>query len=105
VFTQFDMLVSRHEQSITDDEMELPDNEIDALVLKRAEDDFKVSCVDLLDQVGHNLSYAKVSGSVLPLSIHALSDITFLRSAISTPKNAFEPDQHHPRARYPSRRG
>ena len=107
MFTQFDMLVSRHEQSITDDEMELPDDEIDALVLKRAEDDFKVSCVDLLDQVGHNLSYAKVSGSVhgLPLSIHSLSDITFLCSAISTPKNAFEPDQHHPRARYPSRRG
>jgi len=61
VFTKFDMLVSRHEQSMPDEVFELPDDEIDALVLKRAEDDFKTSCVDLLDKVGRNLPYAKVS--------------------------------------------
>lgn len=106
MFTKFDMLVSRHEQSIPD-EMELPDEEIDDLVLKRAEDDFKVSCVNPLDQLGHNLRYAKVSGSVhgLPSSIHALCDITCLCRATSIPKIAFKPDQHHPRARYQSRRG
>jgi len=46
---------------MTDDEFELPEDEIDALVLNRAEDDFKASCVNVLDQVGRNLPYAKVS--------------------------------------------
>jgi hypothetical protein len=78
VFTQFDKLVSRHEQSITGDEKKLPEDEIDALVLKRAEDGFKASCVDLLDKVGPNLPYAKVSGSIhgLPSSVHTSSNTT-----------------------------
>jgi len=107
VFTQFDMFVSRHEQSMTDDELELPDDEIDALVLKRAEDDFKVSCVDLLDKVGRNLPYAKVSGSIhrLPSSVHSSFNIIFLCSGRSTPKKTLEPGQHHPRPCFPLRRG
>ena len=106
VFTQFDMLVSRHEQSMTDEELELPDDEIDPLILKRAEDDFQASCVDLLDKVGHNLPYAKVSGSIhgLPSSVHTSSNTTFLCSATSTPTNTFEPGQHHPRPCCPTRR-
>jgi len=101
------MLVSRHEQAMTDDEFELPEDEIDALVLNRAEDDFKASCVNVLDQVGRNLPYAKVSGSIhgLPSSIRASSDTTLLCSATSTPKNTFEPGQHHPGPCCPSRRG
>ena len=57
------MLVSRQEQAMTDDELDLPDDEIDALVLKRADVAFAESCVRPLDQIGYNLPYAKVSGS------------------------------------------
>lgn len=56
------MLVSRQEQSLTDEELEMDD--VDKLVLERANTAFKESSVDLLDQVGHNLPYEKVSGKI-----------------------------------------
>ena len=80
VFTQFDKLVSREEQALTDDELDMPDNEVDTLVLERANKAFQTSCVDRLESLGRNLSYEKVSGSInsVPLGVITLTDTSVL---------------------------
>jgi len=59
-----------------------PDDEIDALVLKRTEDEFKASCVDLLDDVWRYLPYAKVS--VRPQHRKTLSNLVNITQDVVT---------------------
>ena len=49
---------------MTEEEENLPENEIIGLCNKKADAEFKASCVDLLDKIGKNIPYAKVSGSI-----------------------------------------
>ena len=64
MFTQFDKLISREDQSLTGDDLKKSEDEIDAIVLKRANDAFEGSCVKPLNMLGHKLPYAKVSSSI-----------------------------------------
>ena len=69
VFTQFDKLLDRKEMDLTStDVSNKSDEEIKALVLQQANDDFNRSCVDQLDTLGRNLPYEKVSGLVMFLT-------------------------------------
>jgi len=62
VFTQFDRLLVRKEMELTNtDASSKSDEEIKALVLKQANEEFERSCIDQLDKLGRNLPYGKVS--------------------------------------------
>jgi hypothetical protein len=62
VFTQFDKLVSRMEENLTDEEMDMSDEDIDKLCLQKADAEFKTLCLEPLRKVAPQLEYAKTSG-------------------------------------------
>jgi hypothetical protein len=63
VFTQFDLLLTRMEDTLTDEELEMTDEAIESLTSRRADDNFQKSCLDQLDKVGTNLPHARASSS------------------------------------------
>ncbi|KAJ7226791.1 hypothetical protein GGX14DRAFT_693003 [Mycena pura] len=62
VFTQFDTLYSRMEEELTDEEMELPDEDIQQLCSQRADAEFKKICVQPLERMDSTLRHARTSG-------------------------------------------
>jgi hypothetical protein len=62
VFTQFDKLVSRMEENLTDEEMDMSDEDIDKLCLRKADAEFETLCLEPLRKVAPQLEYAKTSG-------------------------------------------
>ncbi|KAJ7112756.1 hypothetical protein C8R43DRAFT_1040414 [Mycena crocata] len=66
VFTKFDLLVSRKEEYLTDEEMETCDSEedINRLCLKKADDEFDEACLGPLQRINRTLSFARTSGLV-----------------------------------------
>lgn len=67
VFTKFDNLVA-HEmlemmETLSDKELDIEDDEMEALARTRAEKSFQTLCVDTLHRLGHDIAYAKVSGT------------------------------------------
>jgi len=61
VFTQFDQLISRMEEYLSDEELNLSDDEISQLCLQKANAEFEKSCVEPLRNVDSKLIYAKTS--------------------------------------------
>jgi len=61
VFTQFDRLVCRMEEHLTDKEMDMSDDKINKLCLQRADAEFKTSCLEPLQKFASRLEYAKTS--------------------------------------------
>jgi hypothetical protein len=64
VFTQFDKVILRQEEHLTDDELEMTQEQINALTFERAENAFQESCIGQLGKVGPNLPHAKVSSPI-----------------------------------------
>ncbi|KAJ7239932.1 hypothetical protein C8J57DRAFT_1563295 [Mycena rebaudengoi] len=64
VFTQFDKLVNRMEQELTDEEEDMPEERITQLCLQRAVAEFKKACVGPLERIDSRskLTYARSSG-------------------------------------------
>ncbi|KAJ7133050.1 hypothetical protein C8R44DRAFT_771819 [Mycena epipterygia] len=62
VFTQFDVLVNRMEQALTDEENDLPEPEIDLLCLKRAKAEFEARCVAPLEQIKPLCAHTRLFG-------------------------------------------
>ena len=62
VFTQFDKLVSRKEEDLTDEEMDMSDEDVSQLCLQKADAEFEVLCLEPLRKVTPQLEYAKTSG-------------------------------------------
>jgi len=62
VFTQFDKLVSRMEENLTDEEMDMSEEDINKLCLQQADAEFETSCLEPLRKVTPQLEYAKTSG-------------------------------------------
>jgi hypothetical protein len=62
VFTQFDRLVTRMEENLTDEEMDMSDEDIDKLCLRKADAEFETLCLEPLRKVAPQLEYAKTSG-------------------------------------------
>jgi len=86
VFTKFDKLVSRMEENLTDDEMDMSNEDINSLCLQRADDEFKKLCVAPLEKINQTLPYAKISGLIprIPSAFVILSDIYVILSSGST---------------------
>ncbi|KAJ7803657.1 hypothetical protein B0H14DRAFT_1634295 [Mycena olivaceomarginata] len=61
VFTQFDKLISAVEKNLTDKDLQKSESKIDALVNKRADDEFKKICLPPLRRINRRLSYARTS--------------------------------------------
>ena len=61
VFTQFDRLVTRMEENLTGEEMDMSDD-IDKLCLRKADAEFETLCLEPLRKVAPQLEYAKISG-------------------------------------------
>ncbi|KAJ7433602.1 hypothetical protein B0H11DRAFT_2375583 [Mycena galericulata] len=62
VFTQFDKLVNRMEQVLTDEEEAMDDDQINQLCLRKAEDELQKACVDPLKRIISKPTYARSSG-------------------------------------------
>lgn len=62
VFTKFDQLVSRMEENLTEEEMDMSDEDINELCLGRADAEFENLCVGPLKKINGSLRYAKISG-------------------------------------------
>ncbi|KAF7358332.1 G domain-containing protein [Mycena venus] len=62
VFTQLDQLLNRMEEYLTDEEMEMPEEEINQLCSERANAEFQKLCVGPLERIDHTLRYAVTSG-------------------------------------------
>jgi hypothetical protein len=62
VFTQFDRLVSRMEEHLTEEEMDKSDEDIEKLCLQKADAEFEKLCLEPLRKVAPHLEYAKTSG-------------------------------------------
>ncbi|KAJ7235233.1 hypothetical protein C8J57DRAFT_1194924 [Mycena rebaudengoi] len=62
VFTQFDKLVDRMEQDLTDEEEDMPEEEIALLCLRRADAEFQKICVGPLQRIDPTLRYERSSG-------------------------------------------
>jgi len=54
-------LISRMEENLTDNELEMSDEDINALCAQKADKEFKKLCVDPLERVDHALPYANIS--------------------------------------------
>jgi hypothetical protein len=67
VFTQFDLLVRRMEQALTDEEEDLPEPVIDELCLKRADAQFQEACVGPLERNNPLLANARSFGLIIYL--------------------------------------
>jgi GTP-binding protein EngB required for normal cell division len=67
VFTQFDKLVNRMEQELTDEEEDMPEERITQLCLQRAVAEFKKACVGPLERIDSRskLTYARSSGLII----------------------------------------
>lgn len=50
------------EENLTDEELELPDDEISQLCTQKANTEFEILCLEPLRKVAPNLSHAKTSG-------------------------------------------
>ncbi|KAF8815629.1 hypothetical protein BYT27DRAFT_7192709 [Phlegmacium glaucopus] len=61
VFTQFDVLVSRMEENLSEAEIDLSEKEMDQLCLQRADAEFKRLCLEPLRKLAPRLKYAKIS--------------------------------------------
>ncbi|KAF7343531.1 G domain-containing protein [Mycena sanguinolenta] len=62
VFTQFDTLYSRMEEELTEEECELPEEDIHQLCLRRGDAEFKDICVAPLTTINSSVKYARTSG-------------------------------------------
>ncbi|KAJ7250610.1 hypothetical protein C8J57DRAFT_677312 [Mycena rebaudengoi] len=62
-FTKFDLLISRMESNLTDDELELSDEQIDQLCRQRADEEFNQYCVRPLQRLNRTARFAKTSGA------------------------------------------
>ena len=62
VFTQFDQLISRMEEYLSDEELNLSDDEIGQLCLQKASAEFEKLCLEPLRKVDSKLIYSKTSG-------------------------------------------
>ena len=72
VFTKFDNLVNREMlENMSDDELEMEDDEIKALAIQRADISFEDLCVKKLHGLGHDIAYTKVSGRMHCTNIFA----------------------------------
>ncbi|KAF7985533.1 hypothetical protein HWV62_3769 [Athelia sp. TMB] len=76
VFTKFDNLVNREMlENMTDDEMEMEDDEVQALAIQRADLSFEDLCVKKLHGLGHNIAYTKCLALVKPDYRHTLANL------------------------------
>ena len=62
MFTQFDQLISRMEEYLSDGELDMSDDEIGRLCLQKANAEFEKLCLEPLRKVDSKLIYAKTSG-------------------------------------------
>jgi len=96
VFTQFDKLVSRMEEHLTDEEVDMSDEDIDKLCLQKADAEFEMLCLEPLRKVAPQLEYAKTSG--LPdhfTSVSSPHDIYHLSSERCLPIYFGKSDRTH----------
>ncbi|KAJ6455150.1 hypothetical protein C8R45DRAFT_1222584 [Mycena sanguinolenta] len=62
VFTQFDILRSRMERALTDEEMKLPTDQIQRICSQKAEEEFKKICLPPLQNMDPTPQHARTSG-------------------------------------------
>jgi hypothetical protein len=62
VFTQFNKLVSRMGEKLTDEEMDMSEEDINKLCLQQADAEFEALCLEPLCKVTPQLEYAKTFG-------------------------------------------
>ncbi|KAJ7771175.1 hypothetical protein B0H14DRAFT_3164853 [Mycena olivaceomarginata] len=62
VFTQFDKLINRMEQGLTDEEEDMPEERITQLCFHRADAEFQKTCVGPLAKIDPKLPYTRLSG-------------------------------------------
>jgi len=62
VFTQYDELVGRMEEYLTNEENEMPEEDITRVCSERANAEFRELCVGPLERIDHTLRYAITSG-------------------------------------------
>jgi hypothetical protein len=67
VFTQFDLLINRMEQDLTNEEIDLPESVIDALCLERADAQFQEVCVGPLKRIEPTLAHVRSFGLIFSL--------------------------------------
>jgi hypothetical protein len=50
------------EENLTEEEMDMPEEEVESLCLQRAEVEFRSTCVGPLEHMDSTLPFAKISG-------------------------------------------
>jgi hypothetical protein len=87
VFTQFDILVSRMEERLSEEEMDKSEEDIENLCTLRADDEFKKLCEGPLEKLKHKLKLPWVTTSGMIIRIESafviLFDIYILLSSAS----------------------
>ncbi|KAJ7891724.1 hypothetical protein B0H14DRAFT_2688057 [Mycena olivaceomarginata] len=64
VFTKFDLLVTRKEENLSDEEMEMSQEDIDQVCEQRADEEFNIVCVGPLERLNRTLRFARTSGLI-----------------------------------------
>ncbi|KAJ7738773.1 hypothetical protein B0H16DRAFT_1569715 [Mycena metata] len=90
VFTQFDILYSRMERALTDEEMELPADQIRRLCSQRAENEYKNVCLPPLQNIDPTLLHARTSGLGANSSRESAGDRRALADLIKTTLHLLE---------------
>jgi len=73
------------EEHLTEEEMDMADEDIDNLCLQRADAEFSNACVGPLEKMNRTLPYAKISGLIIHFLNVLLTCLTFLLSCLVDP--------------------